>query len=70
MSENEDLQPIEREHTSNLTALNTQILNSQKDILDRYSKALGVSRGWLVRKALGDLFNQYLDMGIKPGVDK
>ncbi len=66
MNESLELQPKEREKTSNLTYLNTQILNSQKDLLDRYAKALGVSRGWLVRKALGDLFNQYHDMGVKP----
>lgn len=56
----------EREKTSHLVYLNTQILTNQKELLDRYSVFLGRSRGWIVRQALHDFFTTYREMGVRP----
>lgn len=53
------------ERTSNLTYFNTQILRFQKEELDRYSRILGKSRGWIVREALNRFFNECKEDGLR-----
>ncbi|MBA7633801.1 hypothetical protein ES703_41377 [subsurface metagenome] len=70
MVEPQEQETKEREKTSHLVYLNTQILTNQKELLDRYSAFLNQSRGWIVRQALNDFFNAYRAMGIKPPEEK
>jgi hypothetical protein len=70
MNETPEEDKTSKESTSQMTFLNTQILNFQKKELSRYAKILGKSRGWVVREALHRFFVECREDGLQDEEEK